>query len=83
MHLKCLESWTGYNNSKSNGSIISQISAQHKEEIVSNRTYIMKLIDLILYLSKQGISFRGHDENIASLNQGTYLPIYIPLISIV
>jgi len=65
-----VESWKGYCNSKSKGSVIAQISAQNREEVIMNRKYVMQLIDIIIYLSKQGISFRGHDEKKESLNQG-------------
>jgi len=68
-----VESWKGYCNSKSKGSVIAQISAQHREEVITNQKYVMQLIDIIIYLSKQGISFRGHDEKKESLNQGTIL----------
>lgn len=73
MHLQCVQSWKGFCNSKSTGSVIAQISTQHREEIISNRKYATQLIDLILYLSRQGIAFRGHNEKKESLNQGTNL----------
>lgn len=72
MHLKCMESWLGYTKSKSTGSVIAQISAQCREEIIKNRMYAKHIIDIILYLSRQGIPFRGHDEAKNSLNQGIF-----------
>lgn len=72
MHLKCTESWLGYSKSKSTGSVIAQISAQCREEIIKNRMYTKHIIDIILYLSRQGIPFRGHDEAKNSLNQGIF-----------
>ncbi|KAE9521548.1 hypothetical protein AGLY_018048 [Aphis glycines] len=72
MHLKCMESWLGYTKSKSTGSVIAQISAQCREVIIKNQMYAKHIIDLILYLSRQGIPFRGHDEAKNSLNQGNF-----------
>lgn len=42
-----MESWKGYCNSKSKGSVIAQISAQNREEVIMNRKYVMQLIDII------------------------------------
>ncbi|KAE9522303.1 hypothetical protein AGLY_017294 [Aphis glycines] len=72
MHLKCMESWLGYTKSKSTGNVIAQISAQCREVIIKNQMYAKHIIDLILYLSRQGIPFRGHDEAKNSLNQGNF-----------
>lgn len=62
-----------YKSSKQNGTIMSQISTLHKEQIIKNRTYMVHLIDIALFLGKQGIAFRGHDEKNDSNNQGFYL----------
>lgn len=59
-----------YKNSKINGSIISKMSAFHQQQIIKNRNYLLHLIDIALYLGKQGIAFRGHDESSDSNNQG-------------
>jgi len=45
-----MESWLGYTKSKSTGSVIAQISAQCREEIIKNRMYAKHIIDIILYL---------------------------------
>lgn len=37
------------------------------------------LIDVMLYLAKQGIAFRGHNENLDSLNQGAFIILLIKL----
>lgn len=59
-----------YKCSKKNGSVLSQLSSQHQQQITKNRNYLTHLIDIALYLTKQGISFRGHDEKYDSNNQG-------------
>ncbi|XP_060851596.1 zinc finger MYM-type protein 1-like [Rhopalosiphum padi] len=71
-HLKCMASWSGYLSAKSIGSVVTQVSAQNKKEIIENRNYLKKIIDIVLYLTRQGISFRGHDETKDSLNQGNF-----------
>jgi len=53
------------------GSVLTQISSQHSKLVAMNRSYNKTLIDILpLLLSRQGISFRGHDETANSLNQG-------------
>lgn len=59
-----------YQLSKSSGSVVSQLSTAHQEQIKKNRLYIKYLIEFTLYLAKQGIAFRGHNEDENSLNQG-------------
>lgn len=49
---------------------MSNLSFGHQEQIKKNRTYILHLIDIVLYLGKQGNAFRGHSEDTESLNQG-------------
>lgn len=72
-----MESWLGYSKSKSTGSVITQISAQSKEEIIKNCTYAKHIIDIILYLTRQGIPLRDHDQTKNSLNQSMFSIMYI------
>lgn len=64
--------WLGHNNTETTGSVHTQLSTQHKLEVEANRNYIKTLIDITLYLSCQGLPFRGHDESTDSLNKGRY-----------
>jgi len=41
--------------------------------VESNRKYMKILVDIVLFISCQGIGFRGHDETKDSLNQGIKL----------
>lgn len=59
------------------GSAHTELSTQHKLEVEANKIYIKTLIDITLYLSCQGLPFRGHDESTASLNKGRYNIFYI------
>ena len=42
------------------------------EEVRQNRAALRTLTEAVLYLSKQEISFRGHNESSVSLNKGNY-----------
>ena len=39
----------------------------------SNKKYMKMLVDIVLFVSCQGIGLRGHDETKDSLNQGVKL----------
>ncbi|KAL4135316.1 hypothetical protein QTP88_006931 [Uroleucon formosanum] len=53
---------------RSNDKIVSASMQQIKE----NRTYMMQLIEIALFLSKQGIAFRGYRENEFSIDRGNF-----------
>ena len=40
-----------------------QLSTQHDAEMKNHRAMFMKLLDCVLFLARQGLSFRGHYEN--------------------
>ena len=42
------------------------------EEVKQNRAALRTLTEAVLYLSKQELSFREHDESSVSLNKGDY-----------
>jgi len=46
-----------------------------KEERLENRTALSSIIDIIRFLARQNISFRGHDESESSLNRGNFLEL--------
>lgn len=69
-HLTYIAKLSSYNLSLKSGSVLSNLSSGHLEQIKKNRTYILHLIDIVLYLGKQGSAFRGHSEGTESLNQG-------------
>eukprot|EP00102_Acyrthosiphon_pisum_P013760 XP_008183460.1 PREDICTED: zinc finger MYM-type protein 1-like [Acyrthosiphon pisum] len=71
-HLTNLSKMCAYKSSLKTGSVVTQLSSAHKKQVEINRKYMSSLIDVVLYLAKQGISFRGHNENLDSLNQGNY-----------
>lgn len=69
-HLTCMTKWTSHKKTEFTGSVMTQISSQHSKLVAMNRNYMKTLIDISLLLSRQGISFRGHNETANSLNQG-------------
>ncbi|CAI6377783.1 unnamed protein product [Macrosiphum euphorbiae] len=72
-HLINLAKMDGHNSSKITGNILCQVSNAHKDFVLKNRSYLKTLIDILLYLGRQGIAFRGNIENKDSLNRGNYL----------
>ncbi|XP_008181084.1 zinc finger MYM-type protein 1-like [Acyrthosiphon pisum] len=71
-HNTCMTKWTAYKATKLSGSVHTQLSNAHKQQIVDNRNYIKTITDIILYLARQGLAFRGHDERLCSNNQGNF-----------
>ena len=55
--------------------VAQQISSAHRREVALNRRNVYRLFETVLFLSKQGIAFRGHDESACSLNRGNYLDL--------
>ena len=45
---------------------------RHNKLVEENRQYLKHLINAILYLCKQELPLRGHDEGEDSLNKGNY-----------
>lgn len=62
--------WNAHIQTKSTGNIHTQLSSSHKILVEKNRKYVKTLVDITLFLSCQGLAFRGHDESKLSINQG-------------
>ena len=45
---------------------------RHNEEVRQNREILKTITNAVLYLGKQELPFRGHDESSDSLNKGNY-----------
>lgn len=50
-------------------SCASQLNSQHKQTVTNNRNYLTLIIEMIMWLCKQGLAFRGHDESVNSKNR--------------
>ena len=57
-------------------SINQEIESLRRENVKNNREYMRGLISTILFLAKQNIAMRGHNENASSLNRGNYFELY-------
>ncbi|KAL4126012.1 hypothetical protein QTP88_010244 [Uroleucon formosanum] len=68
-HLTCMAKWEAYISTITIGSVHSQVASSHKLLVEKNVQYIKTLVDIILFLSYQGLAFRGHEEYKLSLNQ--------------
>lgn len=62
-----------HNSSKITGNILCQVSNAHKDFVLKNRSYLKTLLDILLYLGRQGIAIWGNIENEESLNRGIQL----------
>lgn len=70
-HLPNIEKMNCYQKTKETESVVAQLSSFHQEEVKTNRMYMSYLIEIVLYLTKQGIPYRD-DKKCDSLNQGNY-----------
>jgi len=49
--------------------------ANRKNDIEKNRQHIYLLLKATLYLSKQSLPFRSHEESISSINYGNFIEL--------
>ena len=49
---------------------------RYNEEVRQNREMLKNIVNAVLYLARQEMAFRGHDELSTSLNQGNYRELY-------
>lgn len=56
-------------------SVLQEQIKMEKSEIMKNREALKRLIDIILYLAKQCLPLRGHDESETSKNKGNFLEL--------
>ena len=47
----------------------------HNEQVKKNRDILKRLIDTVIFLGKQELAFRGHDESKESNNKGNYIEL--------
>jgi hypothetical protein len=45
------------------------------KKVSENRKILKVIIDVLLYLARQNIAYRGHNENVASLNQDNFIEL--------
>lgn len=64
------EKWASYTQNIKSGSVHTQMASAYRAKVSKNRAYIKNLIDVVLYLGRQGLAFRAHNEEKTSINQG-------------
>ena len=56
-------------------SVAQQMSSGYQAQILLNRSNVKKIFEAILFLGRQGLPLRGHDETDQSLNRGNFLEL--------
>lgn len=51
------------------------VQTVNASQAVENTTRLMASVDVAMFLAKQGLPFRGHDERDASVNRGNFLEL--------
>lgn len=76
-HLFSMTQWVNYRNIQNNlqSSIAFSLDKASKKDISENRLHVHYLLKCALYLAKQGLAFRGHDEAASSNNRGNYIEL--------
>ena len=62
-------------DSSSTGTVLEMQSKAHRQWVIDNRLYLHRVIDAVLYLSRQGLPLRGDDESEDSQNCGNFLEL--------
>ena len=53
----------------------SQIQAVKEKQRQANREIMFRLMDITLFLARQGLAFRGNDEGLSGSNRGNFLSL--------
>ena len=51
------------------------VNSHHQDVVNMNRKNLKRIIKGVLYLSKQGQAFRGHNETETSINRGNFMEL--------
>ncbi|XP_077100036.1 zinc finger MYM-type protein 1-like [Siphateles boraxobius] len=65
--------WQSFKSTKTHGDVIEQLKTASAAEISERRQYLHRIVAATTFLGKQGIPFRGHDEQESSQNQGNFI----------
>lgn len=69
-HITAIIRWSAHKNSQKTGIVATKLLTTNQEQIQRNKEYMKCLIDIIIFLGRQGIPYRGHHEDEQSLNKG-------------
>ena len=75
IHIQFTEMYIAYKQTLVAGSVHEKLVSQHSEEVTQNRAYLLKIIEVILCLARQGLALRGHREDNTSHNRGNFREI--------
>ena len=75
-HMSAYKTWKTYGSGPRVDSLISQARCdeiqRHNEEVSQDREMLKTITEAVLYLSRQELAFRRHDESNESLNRENY-----------
>ncbi|KAL4088600.1 hypothetical protein QTP88_023689 [Uroleucon formosanum] len=60
---------------KNNRVDVNDLRLTSNTKVAENRETVKVIIEIIIYLARQNIPFRGHDESVNSLNRGNFLQL--------
>ena len=73
IHLNTYTKWKGFLSGQSR--VDKELKHQRDMEIEKNRKILERLLDCALFLAKQNLAFRGHDESSSSSNRGNFVEL--------
>lgn len=73
MHQKSKQFLNEYR--KAGSTVADSLSSAHTKMVEMNRRYLKFIIENILFLGKQNLALRGHDESTASFNRGNFIEL--------
>ena len=75
-HLEAYKKWKTFDVTERVDILFSRARREevqrHNEQVRQNREMLKTISEAVLFLSKQELAFRGHDESNDSLNKGNY-----------
>lgn len=72
MHKASVINWVGFKATLVQGDVTEQLQAANINEIVECKEYLKHTAALTIFLRKQGIAFRGHNETKRVTVKGTF-----------
>ena len=77
VHITAMERWSFGKQAHKNPEqdIRRQINHQYEKEVTENHEYLTEIINTIIFLTRQNISMRGHNESDTSLYKGDFLEL--------
>lgn len=74
-HKSAVQAWIHFKKIQNQdlNSISVELDKERRKEIDDNRHHIKILLEVTSLLGRQGLAFRGHDENVDSTNRGNFI----------